>query len=101
MPKYKLRQPTHVEALQFNDSPERLSELSQFVGDTISVDYSFLLPEPVLKVRFNGDYCKSTPIKQGDWIVKASDGCLYHVTKEKFEELYEPVVEEEPKNFTL
>ena len=98
---YKLKQAVRIEALQFLDTAERLSELSQFVGDTISVDYSFLLPEPTLKVRFNGDYCKTTPIKHGDWLAKGTDGCLYHVTKEKFEELYEPVVEEEPKNFTL
>jgi len=93
--KYRVKQAVTVEALQFIDNPERISQLIDFIGTDMSVDY-LMEDGPILRVGLNS-HCSPARIKIGGWVVRGLDGNLYHYTKEVFDNLYEPVSKPEPE----
>lgn len=75
--------PINVEALQFLDDADRLIEIQELADEDISVDY-LDKNNPVLTGLASG-----IRIPLGDYIVKESNGELYHWEKELFELTHE------------
>ena len=76
-----------VEAIQFIDNAERLTEISDFVGEGLSIDYS--QPDnPTLKIQtLEGVMTASV----GDFIIKGVKGEFYPCKPDIFEQTYEEV----------
>jgi len=77
------KKPVVIEAIQFFDTPEVLSAISDFAGTTISVDYSGLT---VLKINTLEGTMTASP---GDWIIKGVKGEFYPCRDDIFEATYE------------
>ncbi|NBU83480.1 MAG: hypothetical protein EBS21_02540 [Sphingomonadaceae bacterium] len=79
------KKPVVIQAVQFHDTAESLSAISDFSGKTISVDYQE--PEhPYLKIEtLEGTMSASI----GDWIIKGVKGEFYPCKPDIFEATYE------------
>jgi hypothetical protein len=77
--------PIDIEALQFLDDAVVIEEISNFVDEDISIDYSDK-ENPVLKGLES-----NLVIPIGDYIVKEANGEFYHWEKELFELTHEPI----------
>ena len=86
MKKYQ-KKPVVIEAIQFIDNAERLTEISDFVGEGLSIDYS--QPDnPTLKIQtLEGVMTASV----GDFIIKGVKGEFYPCKPDIFEQTYEEV----------
>ena len=74
-----------VEAIQFKDNAEALSEISSFIEEDIKVNYEEP-NNPILSI--------STPsgiatLSVDDYIVKTEDGSIWNSPKDSFENDYE------------
>jgi hypothetical protein len=74
--KMKYRNKTIVDGIQFIDTSERLVEISDFVGDTISVDYSEEVPVLNIKNYYkslsgNLEFLNSFYLTETDWLIKS------------------------------
>ena len=84
--KYR-KKPVVIEAVQFEDTPQRLTELSDFFGMEIVVDYT-VRDRPILKIgTLEGVMVASV----GDWIIKGVKGEFYPCKPDIFEATYEEV----------
>ena len=84
--KYK-KKPVIIEAIQFVDDAERITEIYNFVGAGLSVDYS-KKEKPVLKIpTLEGVMTAS----EGDYIIKGVKGEFYPCKPDIFENTYEEV----------
>ncbi|WP_025846552.1 hypothetical protein [Brevibacillus agri] len=85
MPKYR-KKPVEIEAIQFVDTSERITEISDFCGEDIGVDYS--VSPPVLRIyTLEGTMTASV----GDYIIKGVKGEFYPCKPDIFAETYEEV----------
>lgn len=87
MPKYR-KKPVVIEAVQFLDTVESIVAVSDFAGDTISIDYS--QDPPMLKIKTLEGIMTARP---GDFIIKGVKGEFYACKPDIFEQTYEPVKE--------
>ena len=87
MNKYQ-KKPVVITAIQFIDDAERITEISEFVGEGLSIDYS--QPEnPTLKIyTLEGVMTASI----GDYIIKGVKGEFYPCKPDIFEQTYEKLV---------
>lgn len=86
--KYR-KKPVVIEAVQFIDSGEVLSDLSALMKDTIRVDYADA-DNPVLKIEtLEGTMTANV----GDYIIKGIQGEFYPCKPDIFETTYERVDE--------
>lgn len=81
--KYYQQKPIIVEAVQFNDTPESIEEIHEFVNAQITISYEE--PEPKLIIRtLEGDMKASV----GDYIIKGIQGEFYPCKPSIFEQSY-------------
>lgn len=87
MKKYR-KKPVEIEAIQFEDTPEVLSELSDFINNQdLRVDYKD--PEnPVIKIETLEGVMKASV---GDYIIKGVNGEFYPCKPDIFNKTYEEV----------
>lgn len=84
--KYR-KKPVVIEAIQFLDDAKRISELQEFAGKDLHVDYSSK-DNPVLKIdTLEGTMTASV----GDYVIKGVNGEFYPCKPDIFEKTYEPV----------
>lgn len=84
--KYR-KKPVVIEAIQFLDDAKRISELQEFAGKDLRVDYSNK-DNPVLKIdTLEGTMTASV----GDYVIKGVNGEFYPCKPDIFEKTYEPV----------
>lgn len=83
--KYR-KKPVVIEAIQFLDDAKRISELQEFAGKDLRVDYSNK-DNPVLKIdTLEGTMTASV----GDYVIKGVNGEFYPCKPDIFEKTYEP-----------
>jgi hypothetical protein len=85
VPKYR-KKPVVIEAMEYKDDPQVLSDISDFVGDDISIDYGE--NPPVLEIKTLEGNMKAKP---GDFIIKGVNGEFYPCKPDIFEKTYESV----------
>lgn len=85
------KRPKEIEAIQFIDDAERITEIQKFAGDTIKVDYADK-ENPKLKIETLEGTMEASV---GDWIIKGLKGELYPCKPDIFVESYSKV----PKDF--
>ena len=83
--KYR-KEPVVIEAIQFLDDAKRISELQEFAGKDLRVDYSSK-NNPVLKIDTLGGTMTASV---GDYVIKGVNGELYPCKPDIFEKTYEP-----------
>lgn len=84
--KYR-KKPVVIEAIQFQDDVEVITQLSDFIGDTIYVNYTDK-GNPYLRIEtLEGDMKASV----GDYIIKGVNGEFYPCKPDIFEKTYEKV----------
>lgn len=84
--KYR-KKPVIIEAIQFQDDAEVITQLSDFIGDTIYVNYTNK-DNPYLRIEtLEGDMKASV----GDYIIKGVNGEFYPCKPDIFEKTYEKV----------
>lgn len=81
--KYR-KKPVVIEAIQFLDDAETISEISEFAGCDIRIDYS--VNPPVLKIDTPEGTMTASP---GDYIIKGVKGEFYPCKPDVFEATYE------------
>ena len=83
--KYR-KKPVVIEALQFEDTADRISELSDFVSDQdLVVNYNY--PDnPYLRIQTLEGEMK---VSIGDYIIKGVNGEFYPCKPDIFEKTYE------------
>lgn len=88
MKKVYRKKPVEIEAIQFEDTPEVLSELSDFINNQdLRVDYKD--PEnPVIKIETLEGVMKASV---GDYITKGVNGEFYPCKPDIFNKTYEEV----------
>ena len=88
MKKLYRKKPVEIEAIQFEDTPEVLSELSDFINNQdLRVDYKD--PEnPVIKIETLEGVMKASV---GDYIIKGVNGEFYPCKPDIFNKTYEEV----------
>lgn len=88
MKKIYRKKPVEIEAIQFEDTPEVLSELSDFINNQdLRVDYKD--PEnPVIKIETLEGVMKASV---GDYIIKGVNGEFYPCKPDIFNKTYEEV----------
>lgn len=88
MKKVYRKKPVEIEAIQFEDTPEVLSELSDFINNQdLRVDYKD--PEnPVIKIETLEGVMKASV---GDYIIKGVNGEFYPCKPYIFNKTYEEV----------
>ena len=88
MKKVYRKKPVKIEAIQFEDTPEVLSELSDFISNQdLRVDYKD--PEnPVIKIETLEGVMKASV---GDYIIKGVNGEFYPCKPDIFNKTYEEV----------
>ena len=86
--KYR-KKPVFFEAVQFKDTEESILELSELGLDPVRIDYADS-SNPILKVETVGGLMIA---KEGDYIIKGSQGEFYLFKHDIFEEMYEKVEE--------
>ena len=88
MKKVYRKKPVEIEAIQFEDTPEVLSELSDFINNQdLRVDYKD--PEnPVIKIETLERVMKASV---GDYIIKGVNGEFYPCKPYIFNKTYEEV----------
>jgi hypothetical protein len=64
-----VKKPVNVQAIQYLDTAERITEISEFVGTTIRVDYSHLVPCMYVETP---DKTVKAPL--GSFIIKDTEG---------------------------
>lgn len=83
MPKYR-KKPVVVEAMQFIDDADVITQISDFAETDIGIDYS--VEPPVLKVyTLEGTMTANV----GDYIIKGVNGEFYPCKPDIFEKTYE------------
>ena len=87
MTKYRKR-PIVIEAIQFLDTVESISAISEFTEETIGVDY--VVDPPRLKV-YTSEGTMYADV--GDFIIKEVQGGFSPCKPDIFEQLYERVLE--------
>lgn len=81
--KYR-KKPVEIEAIQFEDTPERISEIAEFVGADICVNYND--PEhPYIPIDTLEGTMKANV---GDYIIKGVKGEFYPCKPDIFEQTY-------------
>ena len=84
MKKLYRNKPVQIEAIQFFDNADVIVDISDFVGDIFSIDYS--RPDnPILKIQTPEGV---QPAFVGDYIVKVKDGEFYPCQQDAFEAFY-------------
>jgi hypothetical protein len=88
MKKVYRKKPVEIEAIQFEDTPEVLSELSDFINNQdLRVDYKD--PEnPVIKIETLEGVMEASV---GDYIIKGVNGEFYPCKPDIFNKTYEEV----------
>lgn len=88
MKKVYRKKPVEIEAIQFEDTQEVLSELSDFINNQdLRVDYKD--PEnPVIKIETLEGVMKASV---GDYIIKGVNGEFYPCKPDIFNKTYEEV----------
>lgn len=88
MKKVYRKKPVEIEAIQFEDTPEVLSELSDFINNQdLRVDYKD--PEnPVIKIETLEGVMKASV---GDYIIKGVNGEFYPCKPDIFNKTYDEV----------
>lgn len=88
MKKVYRKKPVEIEAIQFEDTPEVLSELSDFINNQdLRVDYKD--PEnPFIKIETLEGVMKASV---GDYIIKGVNGEFYPCKPDIFNKTYEEV----------
>jgi hypothetical protein len=82
--KQYVKRPVVIEAIKFLDTPKRIHEISEWVGEDITVDYSN--PEhPVLKIHTLEGVMTAT---HGDYIIKGIKGEFYPCKSDIFHDSY-------------
>lgn len=77
-----------MEAIQFQDTPERIAELSNFINNQpLKIDYSNP-NKPVLKINTLEGVMKANV---GDYIIKGVNGEFYPCKQDIFKKTYELV----------
>ena len=85
--KYR-KKPVVIEALQFLDTEERITELSEFI-DNQEVVVNYEKPDsPVLKIETLEGVMTAS---EGDYIIKGVNGEFYPCKPDIFEKTYEVV----------
>lgn len=85
--KYR-KKPVVIEALQFLDTEERITELSEFI-DNQEVVVNYEKPDsPVLKIETLEGVMTAS---EGDYIIKGVNGEFYPCKPDIFEKTYEAV----------
>lgn len=88
--KYR-KKPVTIEAIQFEDSSDRIIEIHEFMGgDTIRVNYEDK-DNPYLKIETLEGTMKASV---GDYIIKGVNGEFYPCKPDIFEKTYERVIDE-------
>ena len=88
--KYR-KKPVKIEAIEFIDTPERIEEIFNFIGDeTIRVDYSIYNRPAVLIETLEGTMRADV----GDYIIKGINGEFYPCKPDIFKKTYEEVQDE-------
>jgi hypothetical protein len=82
------KKPIVIEAVQFNDSTERLMQLSEIVDMEVVVSYS--VSGPVMLIKTLEGVMEA---KVNDWIIKGVNGEVYPCKPDIFEKTYERVGE--------
>lgn len=83
--KYR-KKPVVIEAIRFLDDAKRISELQEFAGKDLRIDYS-RKDNPVLKIdTLEGTMTASV----GDYVIKGVNGEFYPCKPDIFEKTYEP-----------
>lgn len=78
------KRPVEIEAIQFEDTPERICEISEFVGKDIHVNYNE--PEhPYIAIETLEGTMKANV---GDYIIKGVKGEFYPCKPDIFEQTY-------------
>jgi hypothetical protein len=81
------KKPVVIEAIQFNDTTERISELAEFITDQPLV-ISFAADPPVIKIKtLEGVMIGNI----GDYIIKGVNGEFYPCKPDIFDKTYEEV----------
>lgn len=88
MIKKYIKKPIVIEAIEFIDTPERIEEIFNFIGDeTMRVDYSMYNRPAVLIETLEGTMRADV----GDYIIKGINGEFYPCKPDIFKKTYEEV----------
>ena len=79
------KKPVTIEAVRFEDNAESLTELSEFTGKTLRVNYTTEVP--FLVVETLEGYMKASV---GDWVIRGVKDEFYPCKPDIFAETYEP-----------
>lgn len=86
--KYR-KKPVVIEAIQFQDNAEVITQLSDFIEDTIYVNYEDASNPYLTIVTLEGNMKALV----GDYIIKGVNGEFYPCKPDIFEKTYEEVTE--------
>lgn len=84
--KYK-KKPVEIEAIQFIDTPERVCEISEFIGYDFRVNYEDKDNPYIIIGTLEGDMKANV----GDYIIKGIKGEFYPCREDIFNQTYEKV----------
>lgn len=82
-----VKKPVEIEAVQFIDTPERISEIAEFVGTDLSVNYEDK-DKPYIPIETLEGTMKASV---GDYIIKGVKGEFYPCKSDIFEATYDCV----------
>jgi len=85
----RYRERKFIDAVQFENNPERITEIIGFIGVPVSVEYtSSGVQMRVIRTPYN-----AIIVKVGEYIAKADDGTLVVLTAADLAAKYDEVVE--------
>lgn len=82
-----VKKPVEIEAVQFIDTPERISEIAEFVGTDLRVNYENKDNPYILIETLEGTMKASV----GDYIIKGVKGEFYPCKPDVFKQTYDSV----------
>lgn len=83
---YYKKKPVIIEAIQFLDTEESLSKLSEFVDHTVRIHYNDN-PTKATILTLKGEMTANL----GDWIIKGVNGEFYPCKPDIFDKTYENI----------
>ncbi|MEK5480317.1 hypothetical protein NYE70_25790 [Paenibacillus sp. FSL R5-0407] len=85
----RYREKKFIDALQFENNPDRITEIIEFIGMPVSVEYtSSGIQMRIIRTPYN-----AIIVKTGEYIAKMDDGTLLELTAEKLAERYDEVTQ--------
>ena len=85
----RYREKKFIDALQFENNPDRITEIIEFIGMPVTVEYtSSGIQMRIIRTPYN-----AIIVKTGEYIAKMDDGTLLVLTAAQLAERYDEVTQ--------